>query len=82
MSEKEYDLGFGCMGNGITVWNRLEEVDNDYKTVAHISADGKTIKYYEDLPEKEKQRIEKVAENEILSLEHTEVSEDDEEFEM
>ena len=51
MSEKEYDLDFGYLGNGTTVWNRLEEVDNDYKTIAHISDEGKTIKYYEELPD-------------------------------
>ena len=43
MSEKEYDLGFGYLGNGTTVWNRLEEVDNDYKTIAHISDEGNKI---------------------------------------
>ena len=31
-----YDLGYGHLGNGLTVWNRLEEVHGDYKTVAHI----------------------------------------------
>ncbi len=23
MAEKQYDIGFGCLGNGTTVWNRL-----------------------------------------------------------
>ena len=32
-----YDLGYGHMGNGLTVWNRLEEEHGDYKTVAHIA---------------------------------------------
>ena len=64
MSEKEYDLGFGYLGNGTTVWNRLEEVDNDYKTIAHISDDGKTIKYYEELPDEVRKHIEAFAERE------------------
>ena len=31
--QKAYDLGFGHLGNGLTIWNRLEEVDGDYRTV-------------------------------------------------
>lgn len=80
MFEKQYDLGFGCLGNGTTVWNRLEEVNNDYKTVAHISGDGKTIKYYEELPDEVRKRIEDFAEHE--KAENTEESEDDEEIEV
>ncbi len=30
------DLGFGHMGNGITVWDRNQLESNDFKTVAHI----------------------------------------------
>ncbi|MDO5396887.1 MAG: hypothetical protein Q4G33_03060 [bacterium] len=59
--QKEYDLGFGSLGNGTTVWNRLEEENGDYKTVAHIDETGE-IKYYEDLPDDVKQRIEAQAE--------------------
>ena len=36
---KAYDLGYGHLGNGVTVWNRLEEEHGDYKTVAHIAPD-------------------------------------------
>ena len=59
--EKKYDIGFGFKGNGTTVWNRLEEVDNDYKTIAHISNDGNTIKYYEELPDAVRKQIESFA---------------------
>lgn len=59
--QKEYDIGFVSLGNGTTVWNRLEERDGDYVTVAHISDDGK-IKYYEDIPDDVKQLIGKQAE--------------------
>lgn len=83
MSEKEYDLCFGCLGNGTTVWNRLEEVDNDYKTIAHISDDGNTIKYYEELPDEVRKLIEDFAEREKTeSTENTEESENDEEIEI
>ena len=75
MSEKEYDLGFGYLGNGTTVWNRLEEVDNDYKTIAHISDE-----YYEELPDEVRKHIEAFAERE--KTESTEESEDDEEIEI
>lgn len=80
MSEKEYDLGFGYLGNGTTVWNRLEEVDNDYKTIAHISDDGNTINYYEELPDEVRKHIEAFAERE--KTESTEESEDDEEIDI
>src|SRR5699024_2154973 len=39
---KAYDLGYGHLGNGITVWNRLEEEHGDYKTVAHIRSEEHT----------------------------------------
>lgn len=58
--QKEYDLGFGKLGNGTTVWNKLEEENHDYKTVAHISDSGE-VKYYEDLPDDVKQLIEEQA---------------------
>ncbi|MBQ7574888.1 MAG: DEAD/DEAH box helicase family protein [Clostridia bacterium] len=64
VTEKEYDIGFGTLGNGTTVWNRLEEVDNDYKTIAHITSDGKTVKYYEDVPDAVKEQIEAFARKE------------------
>ena len=46
MLDKKYngkasDLGFGHMGNGITVWDRTRNKFNDYAIVAHISADRK-----------------------------------------
>ena len=47
---KAYDLGFGSMGNGTTVWNRLEEKDGDYRTVAHISDNGNVSFYDPDIP--------------------------------
>jgi hypothetical protein len=44
--EKKYDIGSGWMGNGLTIWNRAEEKNGDYKQIAHISKDG-TLKIYD-----------------------------------
>ena len=53
---KQYDIGFGHLGNGITVWNRKEEQHGDYKTIAHISHD-RQVKFYEELPQNIKDKI-------------------------
>jgi N12 class adenine-specific DNA methylase len=56
-----YDIGYGFMGNGLTVWNRLEEEHGDYKTIAHIDAD-RSVKFYDEkLPEIVREQIRKVA---------------------
>lgn len=54
--EKKYELGFGYLGNGLTVWNRLEEEHGDYKTIAHIGDDG-SVDFYEELPQPLQNRI-------------------------
>jgi hypothetical protein len=54
---KKYKLGFGSLGNGITVWNSLEEKHGDYVTVAHISHDRVVTFYGNDLPEHIKKEI-------------------------
>lgn len=59
--EKEYDLGFGYLGNGLTVWNRLEEVDHDFRTVAHIGADGAVVIYAKEMPQAVRDRIQQEA---------------------
>ena len=47
----KYALGYGYLGNGVTVWNRLEQEHGDYKTIAHIDSD-RTVRFYDDgLPE-------------------------------
>ena len=59
--EKEYSLGYGFLGNGLTVWNRKELEHGDYKTIAHIAPD-RTVKFYvDDLPEEIKREIEHTA---------------------
>jgi len=57
-SDEKYELGFGELGNGITVWNRLREVNGDYETIAHISDDGGITYYRDDLPADVVRRIE------------------------
>lgn len=60
---KKRDLGFGCLGNGVTVYDRLHEKNGDYETVAHISA-YREIKYYTQLSENDKALVEKVSQSE------------------
>ncbi|SEU22416.1 Adenine-specific DNA methylase, N12 class [Lacrimispora sphenoides] len=65
LDEKEkgikYDLVFGSVGNGITVWNQKEPIYSrpedevhmvsDYRTLAYISPDGAKVTWYaENLP--------------------------------
>ncbi len=59
-----YDLGFGHLGNGITVWNRLETENGDFKTVAHIATDRTVTIYDEKMPEEVKVKIYDFAEKE------------------
>ena len=66
-----YDLGYGHMGNGLTVWNRLEEEHGDYKTVAHIAPD-RTVTFYDaDMPEEIREKIQKVAAATEMSISAT-----------
>ena len=59
---EDYDLGFGELGNGLTVWNRREESNHDYRTVAHIAEDGQIAIYDEGMPPEVRKRIERQAE--------------------
>ncbi len=66
-----YDLGFGHLGNGVTVWNRLELRYGDYKTIAHIAPD-RTVKFYEDgLPEDVRTRIKEFAATSTMTISAT-----------
>ena len=55
--EIAYELGFGRLGNGTTVWNRLREENGDYKTIAHIADDGNVTLYEQDMPQEVLDRI-------------------------
>ena len=58
MNEAKYDIGMARKGNGLTVYNKAEEENGDYKNVAHIDNKGK-IKYYDKkVPSKIKKQIE------------------------
>jgi len=61
LPKKTYDLGYGHFGNGYAVWNRAEEVNGDYKTVAQINSDRSVEFYDSDMPAEYKQSILKVA---------------------
>ena len=58
---KKYQLGFGSLGNGTTVWNRLETENRDYKTVAHISPEGEITFYDNNMPQEAIDKIQAVA---------------------
>ena len=60
-TSKAYELGYGHMGNGLTVWNRLEEEHGDYKTVAHIGPDRTVTVYDEQMPQAVRDEIKRVA---------------------
>ena len=66
-----YDLGYGHLGNGLTVWNRLEEEHGDYKTVAHIAPDRAVTFYDKDMPEVIKAEIRKIAMTSEMSISAT-----------
>ena len=61
LNEAKYDIGMARKGNGITVYNKAEEENGDYKNVAHIDNRGK-VKYYDKkLPSNIKKEIERKA---------------------
>ena len=59
--EKEYSLGYGFLGNGITVWNHAEKHAGEYVTVAHIERDRAVTFYDKDMPDDVKESIENAA---------------------
>ena len=69
--KKAYDLGFGHLGNGLTVWNRLEEVDGDYRTVAHIAPERTVQIYDEEMPQEVRDRIQQVADSSEMTVSAT-----------
>lgn len=65
---KAYDLGYGHLGNGITVWNRLEEEHGDYKTVAHIAPDRSVTIYDEEMPQAVREEIQRIADTSEMTI--------------
>ena len=68
---KAYDLGYGHLGNGLTVWNRLEEEHGDYKTVAHIAPDRTVTIYDEEMPQAVREEIQRVADTSVMTVSAT-----------
>ena len=68
---KAYDLGYGYLGNGLTVWNRLEEEHGDYKTVAHIGSDRTVTIYDEEMPQAVREEIQRVADTSEMTISAT-----------
>ena len=54
-------LGFGSLGNGVTVWDSLHEKDGDYVQVAHISYDREITFYLKRLELEYRKQIEDYA---------------------
>ena len=65
---KAYDLGYGHLGNGVTVWNRLEEEHGDYKTVAHIAPDRTVTIYDEEMPQAVREEIQRIADTSEMTI--------------
>ena len=65
---KAYDLGYGHLGNGLTVWNRLEEEHGDYKTVAHIAPDRTVTIYDEEMPQAVREEIQRIADTSEMTI--------------
>lgn len=68
---KAYDLGYGYLGNGLTVWNRLEEERGDYKTVAHIGPDRTVTIYDEEMPQAVREEIKRIADTSEMIISAT-----------
>ena len=69
--EQQYDLGFGHMGSGLTVWNRLEIENGDYKTIAHIDENRGVTFYDAGLPDAIRARILEVARTSEMTISET-----------
>jgi len=68
--ETQYDIAFGNKGSGITVWDRQQFENNDYKTIAHISDSGQVNFYDNNLPEDIKKQIGNMAEIQEGKFDH------------
>ena len=61
VNEAKYDIGMARKGNGLTIYNKAEEENGDYRNVALIDNKGK-IKYLDKkIPSNVKKQIEKEA---------------------
>ncbi len=58
---EKFVFGFGVLGNGTNVWNFLDETNNDYTNVAHISDTGELKLLVDNLPDTAKKALEEKA---------------------
>ena len=66
-----YDLGYGHLGAGLAVWNRLEEEHGDYKTVAHIAPDRTVTIYDDEMPQTVRDEIQRIADTSQMTISTT-----------
>jgi hypothetical protein len=68
---KEFSIGMGHLGNGLAVWNRLEEQDGDYVSIAHINNERNVTFYEKDLPQAVIDLIEREARTNDMTISAT-----------
>lgn len=76
ITEPKYNIGYGLMGNGITVWNsaKIDKETNDYETIAHIDIHNRiAVKFYTDLPVSVKNEINTYASKQKIELDKDEL---------
>lgn len=61
-----YELNYGHLGHGVTVWNSLQEKNGDYQIVAHINSDRSVIFNDDNLPEALRLEVIKFAESDNM----------------
>ena len=66
--KKQFDIGFGHLGNGITVWNRAKEVHGDYEKIAHIGCNRSITWYLKNLPNEVVTEVKAVANGNNFSI--------------
>lgn len=55
------ELGYGHLGNGLSVWDRLHEEHGDYKKVAHISETREITFHIKNLEPEYRAQVERIA---------------------
>lgn len=64
MKARKFELFTGCLGNGITIYNKAVVEYGDYKTIGHIGNHGRIKLYVQPdyIPEKDMEKIKRTAE--------------------
>ena len=68
---KVEDLGFGHLGNGLSVWDRTREENRDYLMVAHIRHDRSIAWREHPLSNEQRAFIERLAKESDPQISHT-----------